>query len=259
MQRDRANHVFSGGHISKNIHGLDRHIPEDVRRQIRQECGFGCVICGMAIVQYEHIDPPFAEANTHDPQKIALLCGSCHDRVTRGIWSKARVLEARRAPRTFKQGFAKDAFDINTPFEAFVGNNCFKDISCIVRKGRDQWFSIEPPETPEGPPRLSAKFFTPNGEPTLEIDRNEWRCLIGVWDLKVSGYTIEVWTEPSNLMLQLKARPPHGLEIVYLDMSLEDTRILVETDGTVHLTVNGIEIDMKNSRVSTADAIFVLP
>ena len=75
----------------------------------------------------------------------------------------------------------------------------------------------------------------------------------------MSGSTIEVWTEPSNLMLQLKARPPHGLEIVYLDMSLEDTRILVETDGTVHLTVNGIEIDMKNSRVSTADAIFVLP
>jgi len=59
-----------------NIHGLSRTIPEGIKRQVRQECGFGCVVCGLAIATYEHIDPPFKTAKDHDPSKIAYLCGS---------------------------------------------------------------------------------------------------------------------------------------------------------------------------------------
>ena len=47
---------------NKNQHGLSRSIPEDVKQHVRQECGFGCVICGNIIIDYEHIDPGFAEA-----------------------------------------------------------------------------------------------------------------------------------------------------------------------------------------------------
>ena len=49
----------------ENEHGLPRHIPADVARAVRQECGFGCVICGVALIQYEHFDPEFAEAREH--------------------------------------------------------------------------------------------------------------------------------------------------------------------------------------------------
>lgn len=247
--------------MTKNIYGLDRYIPEGVRRQVRQQCGFGCVICGLAIAQYEHIDPPFAEATAHDPDRIALLCASCHDRVTRGIWSKDKVLNARRKPKTFAQGFARDAFDFRMPFEVWVGSNCFRDVNCVVRneKKGDTWFSIEPPEVPQGPPRLSAKFFAPNGEPALDICRNEWRCSTGVWDLQVSGPTIEIHTEPRRTMLRLRARPPHGLEIQYLDMFFGNTGILVNDDGTVWLTVAGVTIDMTGQDVSSADAVFTLP
>jgi hypothetical protein len=246
--------------ITKNIHGLDRNIPEGIRRQIRQECGFGCVICGLAIVQYEHIDPPFPEATVHAPEKIALLCGSCHDRITRGIWSKELVLEARRTPKTFIRGYARDAFDFKAPFEVLVGDNCFKDVHCIVRKSNGiEWFSIEPPEAPQAPPRLNVQFFGPTGKPELIIFQNEWRCSTGVWDLKVSGSAIEIRTEPKKVMLRLKATPPHGLEIQYLNMVFKNTGILVETAGTVRITVAGAEIDMKSSSVTSADAVFSLP
>jgi len=56
-----------------NKHGLPRHIPPEIKRAIRQACGFGCVTCGSAIGQYEHIDPEFAEATSHDPEKMAYL------------------------------------------------------------------------------------------------------------------------------------------------------------------------------------------
>lgn len=252
--------VKESGPINTNIHGLNRYIPEDVRRQVRQECGFGCVICGLAIAQYEHISPPFAEASAHDPANIALLCGGCHDRVTRGTWSKGRVLEARKCPVTFKQGFARDAFDFKDPFEVFFGDSRFRNVRCIVRKGNgDEWFTIDPPETPEGPPRLSARFFGPSGLPELEIRKNEWFCSTSVWDLKVEGKIIEVRGMDHHVMLRLKARPPNGLEIQSLCMMVNDTGIIIKNDGSAHLRVDGTEINMASSDVTGADAVFRVP
>jgi hypothetical protein len=217
-------------------------------------------MCGLAITQYEHIDPPYAEATSHDPAKIALLCGSCHDRVTRGMWSKHKVLEARLAPITFAKGYARDAFDFKVPFELFFGGNCFTDVCCIVRKSTgEEWFSIEPPEATGAPPRLNAKFFGSNGQPELEIYQNEWRCTTGVWDLEVYGSIIEIRAAPRKVMLRLRAMPPHGLELQYLDMIFQDTGILVDQHGTIHLSVAGTQIKMKGTEVAGADAVFNLP
>ncbi|WP_140145769.1 HNH endonuclease, partial [Vibrio parahaemolyticus] len=75
----------------KNKHGLSRYIPEDVKRKVRQKCGYGCVVCGTAIVEYEHVDPEFSEAKEHDPDKIVLLCSQCHAKVTRKFLSKESI------------------------------------------------------------------------------------------------------------------------------------------------------------------------
>jgi len=246
--------------MTTNIHGLDRNIPEPIRRQVRQECGFGCVICGLAIAQYEHIDPTFADAEVHDPKKIALLCANCHDRITRGIWSKDFVLRARKNPKTFQQGYARDVFQYENPFDLVVGDSHFDNIRCIVRTSSgEEWFTIEPSETQEGPPRLSAKFFGPKGMLELEIIRNEWSCPTNLWDLKTEGQVLEVRRAPGEIALRLKARPPHGLEIQRLKMLFNGTGIEVKNDGTMRLVVNGAEIEMNTSDVSNADAVFIVP
>lgn len=196
----------------------------------------------------------------HNPEKIALLCGSCHDRITRNVWSKDLVAQARRNPKTFKRCVTKDAFDFKEPFNILIGNNCFKNIRCIIRKSTgEEWFSIDPPESYDAPPRLSVKFFGPNGQPELEIYKNEWQCSTGVWDLRIRGPIIELYAEAHKIMLRLKARPPHGLEINYLNMFFKDTGIVVNTDGTVFLTIAGTEITMKGSDMTNAEAIFSLP
>jgi hypothetical protein len=239
---------------------LDRNIPESVCRQVRQECGFGCVICGLAIAQYEHIDPTFADAKIHDPKKIALLCGSCHDHITRKVWSKDHVVSARRNPKTFQQGYARDAFDFKDPFELFVGDSHFQNVRCIVRKSSgEEWFTVEPPEAADGPPCLSAKFFGPTGLIELEILQNEWRCSTGVWDLKTMGPVIEVRRAHRKIALRLKARAPRGLEIQELNMMFENTGIKVNNDGTTRLVANGTEIEMNTSDVTNADAVFTVP
>lgn len=58
----------------KNKYGLSRYVPSDVRRIVRQRCGFGCVICGLSLYDYEHFAPYFKDAKSHDPDGITLLC-----------------------------------------------------------------------------------------------------------------------------------------------------------------------------------------
>ncbi len=45
-----------------NKHGLKRYIEADIRRKIRHDAGYGCVICGNIFVDYEHIEPEFKDA-----------------------------------------------------------------------------------------------------------------------------------------------------------------------------------------------------
>jgi len=79
-----------------NRHALPDYIPEPIAREIRQRCGFGCVICRK--------DPTFEDAQRHDPNCIVLLCGGCHDRVTRGFLSKDTVKRKALHPKCLEAG-----------------------------------------------------------------------------------------------------------------------------------------------------------
>ena len=102
-----------------NKYGLSRAIPAQIKREVRQRCGFGCVVCGAGIIQYEHVEPEFHEAESHDADKIALLCPQCHAKVTTRIWSKDKIKQAMRNPICKKKGFTKEAFDLG---EGPLGN-----------------------------------------------------------------------------------------------------------------------------------------
>src|SRR5215212_1257003 len=78
----------------RNRHGLSRDIPDGVQLTVRRNSRFGCVICRTAVTDYEHIDPPFADASVHDPDKICLLCPTHHRHVTSRRLPKEAVSRA---------------------------------------------------------------------------------------------------------------------------------------------------------------------
>ena len=166
-----------------NIYGLSRAIPEGIKRQVRQECGFGCVCCGFAIATYEHIDPPFKDAREHNPSNIAYLCGSCHDRVTRRLWSKEKIIVARSNPWCVTNHQCHDSFDISTPNPViWVGPNEIININKILSFDNQVVLSIEPPEQPGAPYSISGEFYDDSGTLLFTIDRNEWIGNIENWD-----------------------------------------------------------------------------
>jgi hypothetical protein len=99
-----------------NRQGLLRYIPDAVKRQVRQRCGFGCILCGNAIVQYEHVGPTFADASKHEADGITLLGPTHHAEVTSGMRSKRSVIAASANPKCLQRGFSSFLFEKSNQF-----------------------------------------------------------------------------------------------------------------------------------------------
>ncbi|MBM4124909.1 MAG: HNH endonuclease [Nitrospira sp.] len=245
--------------MTQNRYGLSREIPEDVKRIVRRECGFGCVICGLAIAQYDHFDPPFKDAKEHNPAGIVALCGACHDKKSRGFWSAEKIAEARKKPITFQAGYSRDAFDLKSPFVLGLGSSPISNVSTIVRTEEgERWFVIEDSEVQGGPVRLSALFYDKNGRVSLEIQGNEWRCFSGQWDFEVVGKTITVRKGPDDIALQLVVDPPHVIRVTRLVMQKGDIGITIEPPGVVTIRRGEGFTIFEDNFVSGADSVFVV-
>lgn len=233
-----------------NIHGLSRTIPENIKRQVRQECGFGCVICGLAIATYEHIDPLFKNAKRHDPSKISYLCGSCHDRITRGAWSKQKVMDARLDPWCNRHNRCHDSFDISIPHPViWVGPNEIININKILSVDDHVILSIEPPEQPGAPYSISGEFYDDSGNLLFIIDRNEWVGSIENWDIETVGRTITIRKGPGKIALRMTALPPKGLIIERADIFYRHARFTVNEYQARLLTSNEGGVTLRGRRI----------
>ena len=227
-----------------NKHGLSRYIESSIEQIIRKDCGFGCVICGDAIYTYEHIDPEFNEAVEHDPEKIALLCSGCHDKVTRGFWSKRKVLEARKKPFCLQQGFSHFHFDIDQEqeFTVKIGDLEFVDLQSIIEIDGETILSVNPPEEAVAPLRVSAKFYDRNNNQIAEIRENEWLGNSEAFDIEATGGKFRIRSALYKIDLLIRAGLPNSLIIEQIDLAFNNTRI----SGT---TTKGFEIQIQNTCV----------
>ncbi len=213
----------------QNKYGLSRTIPDDIKRAIRQDCGFGCVCCGLAIASYEHIDPEFCEAKSHDPDKMAFLCEGCHSRVTRKFWSKQKVREAREIPYCVHERRCHDAFDIgDNELIVWVASNRIVNIETIFKVDDTILLSIEPPEASGGPFRLSGQFYDEQGNFLFKILRNEWFGEASNWDIECVGGRIIVRTESKKIALQILCDPPRGIVIEKMNMFYQNTQFVTD-------------------------------
>lgn len=218
----------------KNKNGLSRYIHPDLKRKIRQNAGFGCVICGLAITQYEHVDPEFAEAERHDPQKMTLLCGSCHHKVTTKFWSKDKVKDAMKLPFCKKRGFASEIFDFsNEPPDLILGSTKWVNSSVIFRVLDKDLLKFTPPEEKSGPFRMSGIFYNNLDQEIFRIEDNEWKGSTQNFDIDVVGNTITIKSSPDKIALQLKVMPPKTISITIINLNYSGAKIISNSDGSI--------------------------
>jgi hypothetical protein len=214
-----------------NKHGLSRNIPEWIKRQVRQHCGFGCAFCGIALAEFHHVDPAFIDATTHDPSRIAYVCGRHHAACTRGTISVASVKEAVASPWCVRQRRCHEAFDIGgASFRTWIGTLCFLNAPFTLDVGGEPLLRLEQPELDGGPYRLSGVFRGREGETLLEIRENEWCHKGTAWDVKTVGRRIIILSGESDIALQLLCAPREGLVVEKLHMTVGTADCIVDGD-----------------------------
>ncbi len=219
----------------KNRYGLSRHIPAPIQREVRQRSKFGCVVCRSGFYEYEHIDPPFVDAQEHDPARICCLCPSCHDAVTRGQRSKASVMAAYasvQAATLDEVGNPIGPIDLYGGYaELRIGGLRYSPaVKTILRYHGEDVIRVEPGNG-SVPGQISAIFTDDLGVPTLGLNKNVWEGSTESWDIQVVGQRITVKTAAGRVALRLRLDPPGVLIVEQLDMRLADSHLLVTEDA----------------------------
>src|SRR4051794_24115894 len=218
--------IWSTEMSNMNKQGLSRDIPSNVALTVRKHCGFGCVVCGCAIYTYEHVDPTFEEATIHDPAKIVLLCGGCHDKVTRRWLSKETVKQHAMNPAALQAGFSFGPFDFgsNQP-EVKIGQLHTKRMRNIIQIMGDTILAVDAPEEQGAPFRLSTVLHDQSGNEVIRILNNEWQTPTSNWDVVVKGPRIITRSASGDITLRLRHDAPNSLTVEKLNMHYRGAHI----------------------------------
>lgn len=198
----------------KNDHGLSREIPPDIKREVRKRCGFGCVVCGSAIYEYEHYDPEFKDAIKHSADGIALLCPTDHRRKEKKLLSKENYLKAIANPKPFESNKAYTEWkESNFAPTIIMGNKIFKGGTSILKVDDELLLGFKPPEEKGAPPRLFARFFDNEQREVFSIIDNQIQIHSDAFDVET---TAENWIVRSKLYkidLNIQLLPPDKIII----------------------------------------------
>lgn len=231
--------------MSANQYGLDRNIPEQVKRIVRQRDGFGCVVCGKAIYEYDHFDPEFADAKSHNSDGIVLLCASCHSKKTRKFLSRETIAAACNNPKCKQQGFAFEEFDLGIdPPKIVLGQLTIQNCRTIIQIENEEIFAVRPPIASGLPFRISARLTDENGNETLKIIDNEWQSSTENWDVVTGGGRITIKNSDNKIILQLRSLPPNKLLVEHLDLFWKGAIVKCENNVATFSNIAGSMISV---------------
>jgi hypothetical protein len=151
--------------------GTPRTPPVAIRRQLRQEVGFGCPIsaCGNPYLEYHHFDPPWHVAHKHDPAGMVALCAEHHAKAAALTVEQCRALKQAHQTRDEVRG----RFEwMREEVLAIVGGNYYHETPVIVEFRNEPmiWFERDDDNTL----LLNLRVLTASGEPRTRLLNNDW-------------------------------------------------------------------------------------
>jgi hypothetical protein len=208
-----------------NQFGLSRKIPPDVKRAIRTRCGFGCVVCGNAIITYHHFNPEYHEAKKHLSEGITLLCAHCHIKVSKRIFDFDFISKSNENPKCKQVGFTGDIFYVgNKPITFKLGGAGFRECG-ILFFNNEPIICFYPPENDNGPLRLNATLYDSNENSLLKIKDNEWMAGIDHFDIETNSNELIIRNKIRSIKLRLTSVAEKEISILQMDMAYRGYKI----------------------------------
>lgn len=191
---------------------IARTIPEGIKREVRQRCGFGCIFCGVPLFTYDHMDP-FSEVQCHEASNLTLLCYNHHASKTSKRISSAQVVAKNRNPRNSNASEtpAVDIAHFDHGLTAFkLGPQALK---YDIHDGHycpiiilDIFFALNF-ERQDTALLLNLGVFDEKGAKILEINKNEISVSTGVWDYELVGPILKIRSKPREIELEIALSP----------------------------------------------------
>lgn len=195
-------------------------IPLPIKREIRQRCGYGCVICGLPLYEYDHIEE-WSKIKEHDPNKITLLCNKHHAEKTKGLLTAKEVSKANDEPINLRKGISSPySFHFSGDTAEFlIGNNHFISIPDSYGTG----IGIMPIVIDNIPVIgfriienhlfLDLQLYDECNEKIIEIKENELIYNVNQWDIEFVGRTLKIRKDKGVIIFEIQFNPPGNILI----------------------------------------------
>ncbi len=195
-----------------------RNIPLPVQREIRQRCGFGCVMCGLPLYEYDHL-LGWENVHRHVAEEITLLCDMHHREKTSGMLPIEKVLEGNKSPYNLRNGVSKP-YDLHyegKECEVVIGSNIFRTTdqgygTVMIPVSIDDVASIGFVLT-EGHLLLNLNLYDEANNLVLRIVNNQLYYSASPWDIQFVGRNLIVRDAPHKILVDIEFEIPNKIVI----------------------------------------------
>lgn len=235
---------------------MDRDkIPSPVRRQLRQEAGFGCCRCGRPLGEYHHIIEYAVEAHNR-PDDMMFLCLEHHKLVGTGMISEKEQRNWKAEPFNIQNQSAQGLLANRQQYVAVdVGDGVFivADDFKLTIDGSD---IISLRRNSGGYLDISINVFDRNGDLVCVIDNNEWIMdPASVWDVEYKWHEIIIRSAAYKVDFHLDARPTPmrlrgRMQIGERSIIFSDSGVRIESGKTASLGLKDLALVGINLEIS---------
>jgi hypothetical protein len=237
-------------------------IPLPIQREVRQRCGFGCVVCGLPLYEYEHM-LGWANVQRHVATEITLLCDRHHREKTGGLLPEDEVARANADPYNLREGVSRP-FDLHFSgpgCEALLGGNRFTTHD-------DGYGTIMVPISVDQVPLLgfilgdghlllNLNLFDEFNRPVLRIRNNELIFKPDLWDVELVGRRLVVREASRKVLVDIAFEVPNRIVVQRGRFLCNGVEILVRPDHV--LVTNNCTLVNGNTALNCPGGLVIGP
>ncbi|MCU1280997.1 MAG: hypothetical protein JWM53_4543 [bacterium] len=180
--------------------------PASVKRELRQEAGFGCCACGLPIYQYHHIVPWETEHHFHTTDMM-ILCPNHHDQASKGALPEDEQRRYKAAPYNIGRGYAEGVLRVGQRYCAVEAGGG------VLLVGDGAWIEVDGEAIltlglgERGILLLTLMLYDESDNLAAHVEDNEW--LAGdasTWDMESDWQRLTLRSAPRQIVLRIDAR-----------------------------------------------------
>ncbi|WP_336704371.1 HNH endonuclease signature motif containing protein [Chryseobacterium indologenes] len=211
-------------------------IPKSIEREVRQRCGFGCVICGCPVYDYEHM-LEWSVVQRHVASEITLLCPTHHRAKTSKRLSPEMVKKANEKPFNLNK-------DFSTPDPLyFEGEKAIVNIgdctfSTLYNGNETSLIALQILEQPiikvtiiDGHYLIDAQLYNKNNELLLSIKDSVLEYSLGTWDIYFVGNTLTIREGSRKIFVEIAFESPDTVSIKRGNVYFKSVNVKITPKG----------------------------